>query len=272
ADDAPADIARKALRVNLSDLAAKGAEPFGYLLSIALPSSWTPAWMAGFARGLRADQRAFGVALLGGDTVRSPGALSLSITALGRAGRSGMIRRNGASANDRLYLTGTIGDAALGLRLRRGDLALNEVGHGAKALVGRYLRPQPRLSLVAALRSHATAAMDVSDGLVADLGHLCAASRVGARVDIGRVPLSAAARRWAGTNAARWRQLVSGGDDYEILAAVGPRKSAAFEKAAAVAGVAVSCIGEITGKGQGLKMTFGERPFYVRSSGGHTHF
>ncbi len=168
ADDAPAAIARKALRVNLSDLAAKGARPLGFLLSLALPADWTEAWLAAFAAALGDDGALYGCPLAGGDTVKTPGPLTLSIAAFGAVPSGRMAARTGVRPGDRLYVTGTIGDAAIGLRLRQGrdpDLTSAE----RKFLVGRYLEPQPRVALAPAMAAHANGGMDVSDGFVGDL-------------------------------------------------------------------------------------------------------
>ena len=203
----PSLIARKLLRVNLSDLAAMGAVPFGYLVTISVPRSLGEDWFAGFAAGLALDQAEFGIGLLGGDTTQTPGALTLSLTAVGHVAPGTALRRSGARAGDDVWVTGTIGDGVLGLAAARGDLA-DPNGY----LKGRYDLPTPRLGLP--LAGWATAAMDVSDGLFQDLGHICRASGVGAMVEVERIPLSAEAVA-AG---AAWRETAwVGGDDYELL-------------------------------------------------------
>lgn len=244
ADDPPASIARKALRVNLSDLAAKGAAPLGFLLSLALPPDWTETWLAAFAGALGADGAAYGCPLVGGDTVRTPGPLTLSITAFGVVATGRMAARGGVRPGDRLYITGTIGDAAIGLVFRQGkgpDLPRSE----REFLVGRYLEPRPRVALAAAMAAHANGGMDVSDGFVGDLTKMLAASGgVTARVEIGRVPLSPAARAAIDARPDLFAVALTGGDDYEILASVPPTKVGAFEAEAAAAGVPVACVGE----------------------------
>ena len=198
ASDPPETIARKALRVNLSDLAAKGSPPLGFLLTLALPRDWKPDWLELFAKGLGEDAASFACPLLGGDTVSTSGPLTLSITALGSVPTGRMVPRDGAREGDALYVSGTIGDAALGLRVRaaclpaQGEPAGPE--SGAAFLLDRYLVPQPRSALAAALRDHASGAMDVSDGLVGDLTKMMRVSGASAEVDIDRVPLSEAAR------------------------------------------------------------------------------
>ena len=233
ADDAPASIARKALRVNLSDLAAKGATPFGYLLGLALPGDWTESWLAGFARGLKSDQERYGVTLIGGDTIRAADALTISVTALGRIPKGRMVTRAGARPGDAIYVSGTIGDSALGLAAMQGRIDAGE-GRGAKHLIDRYLHPQPRMALAPVLRRHASSAMDVSDGLIADLAHICDVSGVGAEIEAPLVPLSPPARRLVAGDPAlirdhchRWRRLRDPGDGERLGSAAlrrrGPR-------------------------------------------------
>ena len=209
---APGLVARKLLRVNLSDLAAMGAVPHGYLLTLSAPRSLDDAWFADFAAGLRLDQAAFGIGLLGGDTTETPGPLTVSLTAVGHVAPGGAILRSGARAGDALWVTGTIGDGVLGLHAARGELADPD-----GFLRGRYDLPSPRLGL--ALAGWAHAAMDVSDGLFQDLGHICRASGVAAVVEAARIPLSPQAVA-AG---AAWRETAwVGGDDYELLLAAPP--------------------------------------------------
>ena len=207
---APGLVARKLLRVNLSDLAAMGAMPLGYLVTLSVPRSFGDDWFAGFAAGLAQDQAAFGTALLGGDTTQTPGPLCVSLTAIGHVAPGQAIRRSGAQAGDEVWVTGTIGDGVLGLEAARGNLA-DPDGY----LAGRYNLPTPRLGL--ALHGWARACMDVSDGLFQDLGHICRASGVGAVVEADLVPLSPQAHA-AGP---AWREAaLVGGDDYELLLAV----------------------------------------------------
>ena len=246
-DDPPDSIAQKALRVNLSDLAAKGAAPAGFVLTLALRAAADP-WLAAFARGLGADASRFGCPLLGGDTVSTPGPVMISITAFGRVAAGKMVRRSGAKPGDRVVVTGTIGDAVLGLDILRGGAvaaALADDDAAREMLVGRYRLPQPRHALAQAVRDHADAAMDVSDGLAGDLAKLCAASGVSAVIDVPGIPLSAAAAMVLARRAAGMEALVSGGDDYEILCAIPEDGFEAFAGAAGIAGVAVSSIGTV---------------------------
>src|SRR5271156_1483120 len=191
ADDPPGAIARKALRVNLSDLAAKGAAPLGFMLVLALPTGWTADWLEDFARGLGEDARAWDCPLLGGDTGKTPGPLTLPLTARGSAAIGRMAARTGVRPSDRLYVSGTIGDAALGLRLRLGQGPLLSEAHRLH-LLDRYLLPRPRLALAPAM-VFAHGGMDVSDGFVGDLTKMLRVSGVSARIDLARLPLSAAA-------------------------------------------------------------------------------
>jgi thiamine-monophosphate kinase len=246
-DDPPDTVARKALRVNLSDIAAKGAEPAGFVLTLAL-TSIDDAWLSAFARGLGEDATSFGCPLLGGDTVSTPGPLSISITAFGRVAAGKMVHRAGARPGDRVLVTGTIGDAALGLDILKGGQiarALRDDGAGRDTLIARYRVPQPRNALAGAVRDFASAAMDVSDGLAGDLRKLCAASGVSALVDLPSVPISAAAARLLSQGATSIETLVSGGDDYEILCCVSEARFDAFAAEAGRAGVALTSIGTV---------------------------
>jgi thiamine-monophosphate kinase len=246
-DDPPDSVGRKALRVNLSDLAAKGATPAGFVLTLALRAA-DEAWLTPFARGLGEDAGLFGCPLLGGDTVSTPGLLMISITAFGRVPPGKMVHRSGAKPGDRVVVTGTIGDAALGLAILRGGAVTTALADDAvskQMLVARYRLPQPRNALATAIRDHASAAMDVSDGLAGDLAKLCAASGVSAVVDAPSIPLSAAAAALLAGGAVGIESIVSGGDDYEILCAIPEGSFEAFAQAAGVAKVAVTSIGTV---------------------------
>lgn len=247
-DDPPEAVARKALGVNLSDLAAKGAAPAGFLLALTLPQDWTEVWLAGFCDGLGEAAGVFGCPLLGGDTVRGP-ALAVSISAYGEVPQGRMVRRATARPGDRLCVSGTIGDAALGLALRgpsapswRDALSPEQ----RSFLVDRYLQPQPRLALAAALLEHASAAMDVSDGLAGDLAKMMRASGASAAVEAEAVPLSPAARAALAAEPSLFDRIVTGGDDYEILVAVPPARLDAFLAASTRAGMATTAIGTVT--------------------------
>ena len=226
-------IGRKLLRVNLSDLAAKGAVPLSYLMTVSAPKDTPDAWFAGFAAGLAQDQAHYGVTLLGGDTTSTPGALSLSLTMIGHVAPGTAIRRVGAQELDEIWVTGTIGDGALGLAAAQGRIA-----DPSGWLLDRYCLPQPRVGL--RLAGIASAGMDVSDGLVQDLGHLCRANGLTAVIIADRVPLSDAAAA-AGPD---WRETcLTGGDDYELLLAVPPARAGALGAAARQCGVQITRIG-----------------------------
>jgi len=247
ADDPPDTVARKALRVNLSDLAAKGATPAGFVLTLALRAA-DDAWLTPFARGLGSDAGLFGCPLLGGDTVSTPGPLTISITAFGRVPAGKMVRRSGAKPGDRVMVTGTIGDAALGLDILKGGpvaAALADDAGARAMLIGRYRVPQPRNALAKAVRNHARAAMDVSDGLAGDLAKLCGVSGVSAVIDAPSIPLSPAAAALLARGTVDIETIVSGGDDYEVLCTVPEDSFEAFVQAAGQAGVAVTSIGTV---------------------------
>ncbi|MCF2523926.1 thiamine-phosphate kinase [Bradyrhizobium sp. G127] len=244
-NDPPDILARKALRVNLSDLAAKGAVPAGFVLTLALREA-SDEWLRPFAQALGEDATAFGCPVLGGDTVSTPGPLMISITAFGRVPPGRMVRRDGATAGDRIAVTGTVGDAALGLRILKGQIGGEALDVPSRDfLVQRYRVPQPRNALAVAIRDHASAAMDVSDGLAGDLAKLCAASNVAASVEMATVPLSAPARALLAKGSAGIETLISGGDDYEVVCSVPENQWDSFVAAARRADVPVSAIGRV---------------------------
>jgi thiamine-monophosphate kinase len=238
-EDPPDSVGRKLLRTNLSDLAAMGAEPFGYLLTTALPRSLPEAWIASFAAGLAADQAAFGLRLFGGDTVSTSGPISLSLTILGFVPPGQALLRAGARPGDALWVSGTIGDGVLGLRVGQGRLSPDAAGH----LLRRYRLPEPRLALGVALRGIARAAMDVSDGLLQDCLHLCRLAGCAAEIEAAAVPLSAPARALLAEDPGLIATLVAGGDDYELLFAAPAEAEAEVRTAAARAGTPVTRIG-----------------------------
>jgi len=244
AEDDARDVARKALRVNLSDLAAKGATPLGFLVSLALPKDTSADWLKRFAHGLREDAEAYACPLFGGDTDRTPGPVMVSISMFGSVPSGAMVRRAGARPGHRVFVTGTIGDAALGLVLRQGatwPLTAAQREH----LLARYLLPQPRNALAEVVRAYASAAMDVSDGLAGDLTKLCRVSGVAAHIDVAAVPLSDAARAAIAADAAMRETALTGGDDFEVLCTVPPARADAFRMAARAAGVPVTDIGVV---------------------------
>lgn len=264
ADDPPASIAQKALRVNLSDLAAKGADPLGYLLNVALTPALDTDWLAHFCMGLAADQAEFGLDLLGGDTIMMPHGPLVSISAFGTVPAGGMVHRFGGSPGDRLYVSGVIGSARVGLALLTGEAGPWEGLDKAarERLVDRYRLPQPRLGLVPALLAHASAAMDVSDGLVGDCDKMAAACGCSALLSAEAVPVDASLHELARDDLL-FAELISGGDDYEILAAVPPAAEAAFGAAAEAAGMPVRRIGQLSQGSGPVDIRRDGRPFHI---------
>jgi thiamine-monophosphate kinase len=264
-EDPPELVAGKLLRVNLSDLAAMGADPLGYLTVLARPPAIGDAWLARFAAGLAAEQARFGCHLLGGDTVSTPGPLTLTLTILGTVPKGQALLRRGARPGDEIWVSGTLGDAAMGLRVLRG-LAVTE--DEAMELVDRYRTPRPRLALGQALRGLATAAIDVSDGLLADLGHILEVSGVGAVVDASCLPLSPVGRGVPGAREA----ALTGGDDYELLFTAPAERRAVVEALAGPLDLPLTRIGTIRA-GSGLDVVDAdERPLAAIERTGWRHF
>lgn len=273
ADDPPASIGRKVLGVNLSDLAAKGARPDGFVLTLALPKGWTEGWLAGFAEGLGAMADEGGCPLIGGDTVSTTGPLTLSITAFGSVPAGRMVLRSGAKPGDIVAVTGTIGDGALGLKAHGPDRPawVGQLPEADRAfLADRYLHPQPRTALAEALQAHASAAMDISDGLVGDLAKLLAASKVGAEIDLDAVPLSPAARTAVMADPALAKLAWTGGDDYEILCTIPEGEFPSMVAAAEAAGLSLARVGRITAEAGSVRYTEAGRPrTFARGSFAH---
>ena len=253
-------VARKLMRVNLSDLAAKGAEPFGYLLAC----HWSPrcGWPERmmFADGLRADQKVFGVALLGGDTVATSGPAGFSMTLLGWTPKGRTVGRAGARPGDLVFVTGAIGDGWLGLEAVQGKLSID--AERVAALSDHYRAPTPRTEFALPIRDMATASIDISDGLIADLGHIAEAGRIGIEIDLETVPLSAAGQAWFDGRVdeqAALEKLVTGGDDYEIAFTASPRDEAALRRDAERRHLRLTRIGRVTA-GRGVVARFGGQP------------
>jgi thiamine-monophosphate kinase len=235
--DPAGQIAQKLLRVNLSDLAAMGAAPVGYLLALARPRNIEDDWLAAFCAGLAADNAEFDVSVLGGDTVSTPGPLTLSLTAVGELPKGEALLRGGARSGDDIWVSGTVGDAALGLAVVQGAL---EVAEPLRArLIERYRLPRPRVALGQALRGLAHAAIDISDGLLADLGHIGETSNLGAEIRADLLPLSAA--DLPGVRDA----ALSGGDDYELLFTAPPSQRDAIEGLGKKLGLPLTRIGQM---------------------------
>jgi thiamine-monophosphate kinase len=249
----PADlVARKALRVNLSDLAAKGAVPRAYMLDLMLPGTTTEEWIAKFVYGLAQDQERYGVHLIGGDTNATGGPLTIAVAAFGEVACGRMIRRSTACSGDTVFVTGTLGDAAIGLEVLRGNTAA-PTASAASFLVDRYRLPQPRVALGPRLVGLASAAIDISDGLAADLGHVCAASRARAVIEAARLPLSGPARAALAANPRRLAAVLAGGNDYEILFTAPPSALAALAELARELDVPITAIGRVEGAAGGSK-------------------
>jgi len=269
-DDPPDQIARKALRVNLSDLAAKGAKPSAYLLSLALPRNNDAPWLGEFAKGLREDQTKFDISLIGGDTTATNGPLTIAITAFGVLPKGAMIRRNGARAGDLVFVSGTLGDAGLGLSILKKNLNSLDTRDQDFAVM-RYRMPEPRLTLGLRLRGTASAALDVSDGLIADLGHIASISRARIVIDATRIPLSAAFLASRKRDQSAILDAVTAGDDYEIAFTAPAGRRDAVLKAASDAETRVTEIGRVeTGEGVLLLDAGGHEVRVPRA--GYTHF
>ncbi|MDE0388915.1 MAG: thiamine-phosphate kinase [Rhodospirillales bacterium] len=266
----PAILARRLLRVNLSDLAAMGADAKAYALGLALPAGVGDAWVEAFASGLARDQETFGVALIGGDTVVTEGPAVLSLTAFGTVTGDTCLTRSGARAGDDIYVSGTVGDATLGLRAVQGGLA-DLAAEDRAALAERFRLPEPRLALGTALVGRATCAIDVSDGLVADLGHVCTESTVAARVEAEAVPLSDPARRALAAGVADIADLVTGGDDYELLFCAPAPARCDIDDLAGRLGLALTRIGAIE-PGQGVTVAGSDGQPLALGRTGYQHF
>ncbi len=243
-DDPPDLVARKALRVNLSDLAAKGARPVGFLQALSLNPSIDDAYLQRYAAGLAADVDRFGAGLLGGDTTSGPGPLSITITAFGEVENGKALLRSTARSGDVVCVTGTIGDGALGLACLNAELMLP--APLADDLISRYRLPEPRLSTGRALLNLASACLDISDGLVADLGHLCKASGLAATIERESIPLSPAARAAIAADSRWWDAILGGGDDYELVFTLAPERVSELKKLSADLNVALVPIGVLT--------------------------
>jgi len=246
ANEEPRIIASRLVRVNLSDLAAKGARPRAYTLVLALPGTTEPEWIAAFAEGLADEQNRFGITLIGGDTTRSGGELMLSLTMIGEVSDNSMILRSGASAGDDIYVSGAIGDALLGRALMEERISTTD-DDARSYLIDRFRTPEPRVELGLGLVGVASAAADISDGLVADLGHICHASRVSAEVELELVPLSNAARRLVTDDQPLRSNLLTGGDDYELVFTAPTGVSGQLQELAVQCGIGLTRIGRLVG-------------------------
>ncbi|MFC4352836.1 thiamine-phosphate kinase [Fodinicurvata halophila] len=273
-DDPPDLIARKLLRVNLSDLAAMAARPRGYLLSLALSGDQDETWLEAFATGFGRDQDIYDVVLLGGDTLRTPGPLTLTLTALGEVPRGQALQRGTARAGEDIYLTGRLGEAALGLFVRLGQAAekLPDLTAGQlDRLEAAYRLPDPPVQLGPLLPGLATACLDVSDGLMGDLGHIANGSGLGAEVEVTRLPLAPEVRRLVEAVPERLQDVVSGGDDYQLLFTAPQEKRDAVERLSGDSGVAISRIGRMT-QGDSVRLLDVQGRDVAVAQAGWTHF
>ncbi len=271
-DDPVETVGRKLLRVNLSDLAAMGARPLGYLMTLTLPAGLDEAWLAAYSAGLAADQEAFGLSLLGGDITRTDGPLTLSLTILGAVPSGRRLTRGGARPGDRLYLSGPIGDAGLGLALLQGRLTLDDA-EARDALIARYRLPPPRLALGQALLAEglASAAIDVSDGLLADAGHIAETSGCRLEIEASRVPLSVAASSLVAAEPERALQRLGAGDDYELLFSMPEAAESKIAALAARLDLSPSGIGRVV-EGEGVTLLGEDGGPLSASQVGWTHF
>lgn len=270
AHEAAPRIARKLLRVNLSDLAAMGARPLAYVLGLVLPEAFDESWLRAFAGGLAEDQKTYGTVLVGGDTVATRGPLTLSLTALGEVPEGRALRRSGARSGDIVFVSGTIGDGALGLLAADGGLDGLEAAP-RRYLAARYGLPEPRTELGPRLIGVASAAIDISDGLVADLGHLCRASGVGAVVACDDIPLSPAARAALALDPGRISAILGGGDDYELLFTVAAAGRGGIARLGRELGLELSEIGRLEDGAGVTVLDGGGAPMRIVHEG-YTHF
>ena len=274
ADDDPQQIAQKALRVNLSDLASKGAEPVGYLLGLGLPAQWNEEWLARFCSGLKLDQDCFSFPLIGGDTVKSPERLTISITAFGRVPRGITILRKNARPHDDVYVTGTIGDGALGLLVRReperyGDLLCCG---DREFLLSRFLLPQPRLQMRQLIRQFATASMDISDGLLGDARKMAVASGTSICLEDDAIPLSGAALQMLEATGLSREIALGGGDDYELLFCAAPKDHSAIMELAQELNIRLTKVGGIS-EGEGVRLVDSNgKKILFTGDGSYEHF
>lgn len=251
-----ADTAEKLLRVNLSDLAAKGARPAGYLLSIAWPKSVDKeVYFKAFVKGLQTVQEAFDFSLFGGDTVSIDGPMVVSATLMGLVPKGEMVTRSGAEIGDDVWVSGTIGDAALGLKLVLGeDLGMSPSGAAIWTWEEAYFRPVPRLALRKLLRKYANACADISDGLISDVTHIANASRVGIEIDLNKIPVSDASQSWVKAHKINGLEaLITAGDDYELAFLAKPKHADAIQEFSKQNGVVLTRIGSAT-EGVGVRV------------------
>ncbi len=263
ANCSPSNLAKKSLRVNFSDIAAVGGIPYGYMLGLILPNNITPLWWEGFTAGLKEDNQHFQVKLLGGDTTAHNGKIIISVTALGIKGDRFMQRSN-AKPGDKVYVSGTIGDAALGL-LAYQKIIYDSTGY----LKHRYDIPQPRIALGLAISEFATSCIDISDGLVQDAEHICGLSDVGMELYLDKIPLSEQAQQVIKEKPDYINTVLTGGDDYELLFTIGNEYK--IENLSLKCGVAVTEIGYVTNSKKVIVKDRNNLPIAFKNKG-FTHF
>lgn len=262
-DIPPEDLGYKALAVNLSDLAAMGARPAWAMMALTLPQA-EEAWLAAFAQGFFELAQRFSVALIGGDLTRGP--LSITVQMHGFVPEGRALRRSGAQAGHYIYVTGTLGDAALALTSRLIELTDTYRPY----LLGRLYRPSPRISEGLIVRPIASSAIDISDGLIADLGHILEMSHVGAVLEVDRLPLSTALQKIKDKKYG-WELALTGGDDYELCFTLPPEHRAVLESKRSDFACTVSCIGRIEAE-RGLRCIEHDGTPYIPQGAGYRHF
>jgi len=266
----PELIAKKLLRTNLSDIAAMGGVPKYYLIAAMLTGAIDEKWIGRFSKSLGEEQKIFGIHLIGGDTIKHSGPLSFSLTMIGEVKKGAALKRSGAKPGDGIYVSGTIGDGALGLKILRGEIKAGKAAE--KYLAGRYHIPQPRMDLGLRLAGIASACMDISDGLIADLGHICTVSKVSAIIEKEKIPLSPAVKTILKAAPKFWDSIFSGGDDYELLFTVPPEKEKNLRMLAGKSGIGITKIGNITKKiSEKVAILEKNRAFQLKNTG-YSHF
>jgi thiamine-monophosphate kinase len=261
----PENLGHKTLAVNLSDIAAMGAMPYWAMLALTLPSVDHP-WLAAFAKGFFDLAAEYNVSLIGGDTTRGP--LTITVTIMGQVPTGAALRRNGAKAGNDIWVSGNVGDAALAVAHRHGKLVLSERDY--REAVMRLYEPTPRVALGQALRGMATSAIDISDGLIADLGHICRLSGVGATVELGSIPVSEIGARHFNDDAGV-TAIVAGGDDYELCFTAPANARESIEELTDVLGVPLTRIGQVK-RGKGVSLLGADGKPVKIDGRGYDHF
>ena len=261
----PEHLGHKALAVNLSDIAAMGAMPYWAMLALTVPNV-DHAWLAAFAKGFFDLAAEYNVSLIGGDTTRGP--LTLTVTIMGEVPAGAALRRSGAKAGNDVWVSGNVGDAALAVAHRNGKVVLSESDYHEAVM--RLYEPTPRVALGQALRGMATAAIDISDGLLADLGHICRLSGVGATVDLASIPVSAIGAKHFASDAGR-TAIVAGGDDYELCFTAPPNSRESIAELTDMLGVPLTRIGQIK-RGKGVSLLGPDGKAVKVDGRGYDHF